>query len=60
MPGFDSEALDLRAASEWFAPVRALSLRAPETLRMLTRHQGRPLHANGAPGKREIPATGRT
>jgi len=41
MPGFDSEALDFRAASESFAPVRALSRRDLETLRLLTVHQGR-------------------
>jgi ATP-dependent DNA helicase RecG len=41
MPRLDSEALDFRAASESFAPVRALSRRDLETLRLLTRHQGR-------------------
>jgi len=41
MPDLDSEALDFRAASESFAPVRALSRRDLETLRLLTRHQGR-------------------
>ncbi len=41
MPGLDSEALDFRVASESFAPVRALSRRDLETLRLLTRHQGR-------------------
>jgi ATP-dependent DNA helicase RecG len=41
MPGLDSEALDFRAASESFAPVRTLSRRDLETLRLLTAHQGR-------------------
>lgn len=41
MPGLDSEALDFRAASECFAPVRTLSRRDLETLRLLTVHQSR-------------------
>lgn len=41
MPGLDSEALDFRAASECFAPVRALARRDLETLRLVTTHQGR-------------------
>lgn len=41
MPGLDSEALDFRAASESFAPVRKLRPLDLETMRLLTRHQGR-------------------
>lgn len=41
MPGLDSEALDLRAASESFAPFRKLGRRDLETLRLVTEHQGR-------------------
>jgi len=41
MPGLDSEALDFRAASESFAPVRKLARRDLETLRLVTGHQGR-------------------
>jgi len=41
MPGLDSEALDFRAASEWFAPVRKLARRDLETLRLVGTHQGR-------------------
>jgi len=41
MPGLDSEALDFRAASESFAPVRKLARRDLETLRLVTKHQGR-------------------
>lgn len=41
MPAHDSEAVDFRAASEFFAPVRRLTRRNLETLRLLTRHQGR-------------------
>lgn len=41
MPELDSEALDFRAASESFAPVRKLARRDAETLRLLTVHQGR-------------------
>jgi predicted HTH transcriptional regulator len=41
MPGLDSEALDFRAASEWFAPFRKLARRDLETLRLVTEHQGR-------------------
>jgi predicted HTH transcriptional regulator len=47
MPGLDSEALDFRVASESFAPVRALSRRDLETLRLLTRHEGRPVPTVG-------------
>ena len=41
MPEVNSEAIDFRAASESFAPVRKLSRRNLETLRLLTPHQGR-------------------
>ena len=41
LPELDSEAIDFRAASESFAPVRKLRRTDLETLRLLTRHQGR-------------------
>ncbi len=41
LPALDSEAVDFRAASESFAPVRKLTRRDLETLRLLTSHQGR-------------------
>ena len=41
MPGLDSEALDFRAASESFAPLRKLKRADLETLRLVTTHQGR-------------------
>jgi predicted HTH transcriptional regulator len=41
MPGADSEALDFRAASESFAPVRRLRRADLHTLRLMTTHQGR-------------------
>ncbi len=41
LPDLDSEALDFRAASESFAPVRKLGRRDLETLRLVTAHQGR-------------------
>jgi ATP-dependent DNA helicase RecG len=41
MPGLDSEAVDFRAASESFAPIRKLGRRDLETLRLVTGHQGR-------------------
>lgn len=41
MPDLDSEALDFRAASESFAPVRRIARRDLETLRLVTDHQGR-------------------
>lgn len=41
MADLDSEAVDFRAASESFAGVRKLSRRDLETLRLVTRHQGR-------------------
>lgn len=40
MPDLDSEALDFRAASELFTPVRTLRRSDLETLRLLARHQG--------------------
>lgn len=41
MPDLDSEALDFRAASESFAPVRRIGRRDLATLRLVTDHQGR-------------------
>ena len=41
MPGLDSEALDFRAASESFTPVRRLGRADLETLRLVTDDQGR-------------------
>ena len=41
LPDLDSEALDFRAASELFAPVRRLKPHDLETLKLITRHQGR-------------------
>jgi predicted HTH transcriptional regulator len=41
LPDLDSEALDFRAASESFAPVRRIARRDLETLRLVTDHQGR-------------------
>ncbi len=41
MPELNSEELDFRVASEAFAPVRKLTRKNLETLRLLTRHQGR-------------------
>ena len=41
MPGLKSEALDFRAASESFAPVRRLRRTDLQTLRLVTTHQGR-------------------
>jgi ATP-dependent DNA helicase RecG len=41
LPELDSEALDFRAASESFAPVRKLGRRDLETLRLVTAYQGR-------------------
>ncbi len=40
MPGLSSEALDFRAASESFRPVRVIARRDLETLRLVTDHQG--------------------
>ncbi len=47
MPALDSKALDFRVASEFFAPVRKLTRRNLETLRLLTSHQGRPVPTVG-------------
>lgn len=41
LPDLDSEAVDFRAASELFAPVRRLRRTDLQTLRLLTRYQGR-------------------
>ena len=41
MPDLDSEALDFRAASESFTPIRPLRKRDLDTLRLLTDYQGR-------------------
>ena len=41
MPDLDSEAIDFRAASESFAPIRTLARRDLESLRLLADHQGR-------------------
>ena len=41
MADLDSEALDFRAASESFAPVRKINRRDLETLRLVTDYQGR-------------------
>lgn len=41
IPELDSEALDFRAASEFFAKVRKLKRADLETLRLVARHQGR-------------------
>jgi ATP-dependent DNA helicase RecG len=40
IPDLDSEALDFRAASELFAPVRKLALSAFRNLRVTTGHHG--------------------
>lgn len=41
MPDLDSEAVELRAASESFAQIRKLRKRGLETLRLVTQHRGR-------------------
>jgi len=41
IPDLDSEAIDFRAASESFAPLRKLRRADLETLRLITHHQGR-------------------
>jgi ATP-dependent DNA helicase RecG len=41
LPGLASEAIDFRAASESFAPLRALQHRDLETLRLVSGHQGK-------------------
>lgn len=40
MPGLDSEAIDFRAASELFSPIRKLQRGDLDTLHLMTRHQG--------------------
>ena len=47
MPDLDSEALDFRAASEFFAPLRKLKRADLETLRLVTTHQSRKVPAVG-------------
>lgn len=47
MPGLDSEAIDFRAASESFAAVRKLAKKDLDTLRLVTRHQGRQVPTAG-------------
>lgn len=47
MPALDSEALDFRAASESFAPIRRLKRSDLDTLRLVTTHQGRPVPTVG-------------
>ena len=47
MPELDPEALDFRVVSEFFAPVRKLTRRNLETLRLLTSHQGQPVPTVG-------------
>lgn len=47
MPDLDSEALDFRAASESFAPVRKLARRDLESLRLVTDHEGRKVPTAG-------------
>lgn len=41
LPGLKSEAIDFRAASEFFAPYRQLTSKVWSTLRVTTEHQGR-------------------
>jgi len=47
LPDLDSEALDFRAASELFAPIRTLKRADLETLRLVARHQGRKVPTAG-------------
>jgi len=47
LPALDSEAIDFRAASECFAPVRKLKRSDLETLRLLVPHQGRKVPSIG-------------
>ncbi len=47
VPTLSSEAIDFRAASELFAPVRKLKREDLESLRLLTRHQRRLVPTNG-------------
>ena len=46
-PGFDTEAIDFRAASECFAPVRVLRRADLRTLGLTALHQGREVPTNG-------------
>ena len=48
MPDLDSEAIDFRAGSESFAPVRRLTRRDLDTLRLTTKHQGRTVPTVGS------------
>ena len=57
MPELDSEAIDFRAASELFAPMRTLKRAELETLRLVMKHQGRKVGSalrklNAYPGER--------
>lgn len=47
MPGIDSEALDFRVAADSFASVRKLKCSDLETLRLVTKHQGRKIPTIG-------------
>jgi ATP-dependent DNA helicase RecG len=47
IPDLDSEALDFRAASELFAPVRRLPRTAFRTLKIMTEHHGRDVPSVG-------------
>jgi ATP-dependent DNA helicase RecG len=47
LPDLDSEAIDFRAASESFASLRALTKKDLETLRLVTKHQGRKVPTAG-------------
>lgn len=47
MPDLDSEAIDFRAASEFFAGVRKLRRKDLETLHLLIEHQGRRVPTTG-------------
>jgi hypothetical protein len=41
MPELNSEAIDFRAASEFFRPIRKLTRHELETLKLVTTYQGR-------------------
>lgn len=47
MPGLNSEAIDFRAASEFFAEVRRLGKKDLDTLHLVTEHQGRHVPTTG-------------
>jgi len=47
MPGLNSEAIDFRAASEFFAGVRRLGKKDLDTLHLVTEHQGRHVPTTG-------------